>query len=178
MILLAKSALWARRMQRALLPWVFPLSFRAEPSVGIPEMRCGSPKLHFAKLRADDPARRFGPNLPRPTVRVALSRSRSAATPWRLVLITPLQFAEGPSDRQTVDSVQSRIDWKHLAGSLAHRCRLRPHGSCARLRARLITGLAEANCLTLLSTTPNRAIRSRCWLWQRLIGWSATNGQH
>jgi transposase len=32
--------------------------------------------------------------------------------PWRLVLVTILQFAEGLSDRQVADAVRSRIDWK------------------------------------------------------------------
>ena len=36
--------------------------------------------------------------------------------PWRLALITLLQFRETLSDRQSADSVRSRIDWKYLLG--------------------------------------------------------------
>ena len=36
--------------------------------------------------------------------------------PWRLALITLLQFRETLSDRQAADSVRSRIDWKYLLG--------------------------------------------------------------
>ena len=36
--------------------------------------------------------------------------------PWRLALITLLQFRENLSDRQAANSVRSRIDWKYLLG--------------------------------------------------------------
>ena len=36
--------------------------------------------------------------------------------PWRLALVTLLQFRENLSDRQAADSVRSRIDWKYLLG--------------------------------------------------------------
>ena len=36
--------------------------------------------------------------------------------PWRLALITLLQFRENLSDRQAADSVRSRIDWKYILG--------------------------------------------------------------
>ena len=39
-----------------------------------------------------------------------------AETPWRLALVTVMQFAEGLSDRQAADAVRSRIDWKYLLG--------------------------------------------------------------
>lgn len=37
-----------------------------------------------------------------------------ALAPWRLALVTLLQFAEGLSDRQAADAVRSRLDWKYL----------------------------------------------------------------
>ena len=37
-----------------------------------------------------------------------------AYAPWRLALITLLQFREGLSDRQAAEAVRARIDWKHL----------------------------------------------------------------
>ena len=39
-----------------------------------------------------------------------------AASPWRLALVTVLQFAENLPDRQAADAVRSRIDWKYLLG--------------------------------------------------------------
>ena len=39
-----------------------------------------------------------------------------ATSPWRLALITVMQFAEGLSDRQAADAVRSRIDWKYALG--------------------------------------------------------------
>ena len=37
-----------------------------------------------------------------------------AYAPWRLALITLMQFREGLSDRQAADAVRGRIDWKYL----------------------------------------------------------------
>ncbi len=45
-------------------------------------------------------------------------RGQPAEAPWRLALVSVMQFAEGPSDRQAADAVRSRIDWK-----CATRCR-------------------------------------------------------
>jgi transposase len=39
-----------------------------------------------------------------------------AIPPWRLALITLMQFREHLSDRQAADAVRSRIDWKYLLG--------------------------------------------------------------
>lgn len=40
-------------------------------------------------------------------------RGKPAFSPWRLALITIMQFSEDLSDRQTADAVRSRIDWKY-----------------------------------------------------------------
>ena len=40
-------------------------------------------------------------------------RGQPACSPWRLALITVMQFLENLSDRQTADAVRSRIDWKY-----------------------------------------------------------------
>src|SRR5207253_10086632 len=40
-------------------------------------------------------------------------RGQAAEAPWRLALVTVLQFAEGLSDRQAADAVRGRIDWKY-----------------------------------------------------------------
>ena len=40
-------------------------------------------------------------------------RGQPAFSPWRLALITVMQFAEGLSDRQAAEAVRARIDWKY-----------------------------------------------------------------
>ncbi len=39
-----------------------------------------------------------------------------ALAPWRLALVTVLQFVENLSDQQAANAVQGRIDWKYLLG--------------------------------------------------------------
>ena len=43
-------------------------------------------------------------------------RGRPTEAPWRLALVTVLQFAEGLSDRQAAEAVRGRIDWKYALG--------------------------------------------------------------
>src|SRR6186713_1646102 len=43
-------------------------------------------------------------------------RGRPAEAPWRLALVTVLQFAEGLSDRRAAEAVRGRIDWKYALG--------------------------------------------------------------
>jgi transposase len=40
-------------------------------------------------------------------------RGQPAMAPWRLALVTIMQFAEGLSDRQAAEAVRARIDWKY-----------------------------------------------------------------
>ena len=39
-----------------------------------------------------------------------------ALAPWRLALITSMQFAEKLPDRQAADAVRARLDWKYALG--------------------------------------------------------------
>lgn len=39
-----------------------------------------------------------------------------AEAPWRLALVSVMQFLEGLSDRQAADAVRGRLDWKYLLG--------------------------------------------------------------
>src|SRR5271165_4828056 len=39
-----------------------------------------------------------------------------AEAPWRLALVTVMQFAEDLTDRQAAEAVRSRIDWKYALG--------------------------------------------------------------
>jgi transposase len=71
------------------------------------------------------------------------SYGQPALPPWRLALVTLLQFAEGLSDRQAANAVRSRIDWKYVL-----RLELTDPGFDASVlsefRARLIAGAAES----------------------------------
>src|SRR5215472_12638379 len=42
------------------------------------------------------------------------SRGQGAETPWRLALVTIMQYGEGLTDRQAADAVRTRIDWKYV----------------------------------------------------------------
>jgi transposase len=43
------------------------------------------------------------------------AKRQPALAPWRLALVTIMQFAEGLSDRDAVNAVGTRIDWKLFA---------------------------------------------------------------
>ena len=79
------------------------------------------------------------------------THGQPAQPPWRLALVTILQFAEGLSDRQAVNAVRSRIDWKY-----ALRLELTDPGFDASVlsefRTRLITGEAESLLFDTLLT--------------------------
>src|SRR3954469_23725827 len=44
------------------------------------------------------------------------SHGQPGLVPWRLVLVTVLQFLENLSDRQTAEAVRACIDWKYALG--------------------------------------------------------------
>jgi len=82
-----------------------------------------------------------------------------AYAPWRLALVTLMQFHEGLSDRQAAETVRGRIDWKYvLALDLADagfdfsvlcefRARLLQHGAAERLLACLLDAAHESGLL-------------------------------
>ena len=43
-------------------------------------------------------------------------KGQPAINPWRLALVTVMQFVENLSDRQAADAVRGRIDWKYALG--------------------------------------------------------------
>jgi transposase len=69
--------------------------------------------------------------------------------PWRLALITIMQFRENLADRQAAEAVRARIDWKYLLG-----LELTDPGFdfsvLSAFRARLLEGSAEELLLTRL----------------------------
>ena len=82
-----------------------------------------------------------------------------AYAPWRLALVTLMQFREGLSDRQAADAVRGRIGWKYLlALDLADagfdfsvlcefRGRLLQHAATERLMGRLLDAAREGGLL-------------------------------
>ncbi|HEX2136546.1 MAG TPA: transposase, partial [Microvirga sp.] len=79
------------------------------------------------------------------------SRGQPAEAPWRLALVTVLQFAENLPDRQAADAVRGRIDWKYLLGLELTDPSFDSSVLC-EFRARLLAGSAEQRLLDRLLT--------------------------
>src|SRR5215218_2289859 len=120
------------------------MSLRAAPIGGIPTetvrvAQAAFPKGtvvmrlrdEFSELYRDEDFSRFYP-----------ARGQPGLAPWRLALVTVLQFLESLSDRQAADAVRARIDWKYALG-----LDLTDPGFhfsvLAEFRARLVAGGAE-----------------------------------
>src|SRR5215210_85649 len=73
-------------------------------------------------------------------------RGQPGYTPWRLALVTLLQFREGLSDRQAAEAVRARIDWKYLL-SLDLADAGFDHTVLCEFRARLLAGDAAERLL-------------------------------
>jgi transposase len=127
------------------------MSLHAEPVGPVPEetarvARAAFPKGNvYMQMRDvlgviyDDAS--FGP--------LFAARGRPAESPWRLALVTVMQFAEGLSDRQAAEAVRARIDWKYALG-----LELTDPGFdfsvLSEFRARLVGGSAELLLLDAL----------------------------
>jgi len=99
------------------------------------------------------------------------TRGQPAEAPWRLLLVSLLQYAENLSDHQAAEAVRSRIDWKYLLG-----LELTDVGFdstvLSEFRSRLVAGSAEEKILhTLLDKC-----RERKWLTAR--GRQRTDSTH
>ena len=66
--------------------------------------------------------------------------------PWRLALVTLLQFRENLPDRQAAEAVRARIDWKYLLG-LELTDPGFDHSVLCEFRSRLLEGGAEERLL-------------------------------
>jgi transposase len=98
-------------------------------------------------------------------------RGQPAEAPWRLALVTVLQFVEGLSDRQAAEAVRTRIDWKY-----ALRLELEDLGFdfslLCEFRARLLQGRGEALLFeALLSHAKERG-------WLKARGRQRTDSTH
>src|SRR5918995_1207516 len=69
-------------------------------------------------------------------------RGQPGLAPWRLALVTLLQFRENLADRQAAEAVRARIDWKYLLGLELTAPGLHPPVPC-EFRARPLAGSAE-----------------------------------
>jgi transposase len=79
------------------------------------------------------------------------SRGRPGEAPWRLALLTIMQFAEGLSDWQAAEALRARIDWKYALG-LALTDPGFDFSVLSEFRARLVDGEAEQLLLDALLT--------------------------
>lgn len=77
------------------------------------------------------------------------TRGRPAEAPWRLALVTVMQFAEGLSDRQAAEAVRARIDWKYALGLELSDAGF-DFSVLSEFRARLVAGAAESLLLDAL----------------------------
>lgn len=69
-------------------------------------------------------------------------RGQPAESPWRLALVTVMQFLENLTDRQAADAVRSRIDWKYTLG-LCLTDRGFDFSVLSEFRTRLVEGQVE-----------------------------------
>jgi transposase len=74
------------------------------------------------------------------------TRGQPAAAPWRLAVVTILQFAERLSDRDAAEAVRTRIDWKYLLGLELSDSGF-DYSILSRFGDRLIEGHAEMSLL-------------------------------
>jgi transposase len=79
-------------------------------------------------------------------------RGQPAEAPWRLAVVTLLQFAEDLSDRQAAEAVRSRIDWKYLLGLDLTDAGFDFSVLC-EFRGRLLAGSAESLLFETLLTS-------------------------
>jgi transposase len=79
-----------------------------------------------------------------------------AVAPWRLALVTIMQFVEGLPDRQAAEAVRSRIDWKYALGLELEDSGFHFSILC-EFRARLIEGQLERLLFEKMLTYLRRA---------------------
>jgi transposase len=72
-----------------------------------------------------------------------------ASTPWRLALVTLVQFAEDLTDRQAADAIRSRIDLKYLLGLELDDAGF-DFSVLSEFRKRLLDGGAEGRLLNVM----------------------------
>jgi transposase len=102
-------------------------------------------------------------------------RGRPVVPPWRLALVSVMQFAEGLSDRQAAEAVRVRIDWKYALGLELEDPGF-DYSVLSEFRTRLAQGSAEERLLEILLEILLDACTSRGLLKAR--GRQRTDGTH
>lgn len=98
-------------------------------------------------------------------------RGQPAEAPWRLALVTVMQYMGGLSDRQAAEAVRERIDWKY-ALSLELTDPGFDFSLLSEFRARRLSGGAEAQLLhALLDLCKDRG-------WLKARGRQRTDSTH
>src|SRR3989440_7596889 len=82
-----------------------------------------------------------------------------AYAPWRLAVVTILQYAEGLTDRQAADAVRERLDWKYALG-----LELTDPGFDFSLLSEFRLRLVEEGVETLLLDRLLEVCKQRGWL--------------
>lgn len=124
------------------------MSLQQQPNSGIPEetkriARAAFPKGNAYMTLRDQLETIYTDNM---FVEVFSKTGQPGEAPWRLVLVTIMQFAEGLSDRQAADAVRSRIDWKYLLGLSLEDAGFH-YSVLSEFRTRLIEGQLEQSLL-------------------------------
>ncbi len=99
------------------------------------------------------------------------THGQPAQEPWRLALVTIMQYAEGLTDRQAADAVRTRIDWKY-ALSLELTYPGFDFSVLSEFRGRLLANGAERRLFDLLLVQ----CRERGWIKAR--GKQRTDSTH
>ena len=94
-----------------------------------------------------------------------------AYAPWRLAIVTVLQYVEGLTDRQAADGVRERIDWKYSLG-----LELTDPGFDFSLLSEFRLRLVEEGAETLLLDRLLEVCKQRGWL--KAGGKQRTNSTH
>src|SRR5947209_5288008 len=149
------------------------MSLRSEPIGPVPEetarvARAAFPRgTHWMRLR-DELGVIYDDASFRPLFAV---RGRPAEAPWRLALVSVMQFAERLSDRKAADAVRGRIDGKYALGLPLADAGFDASVLC-EFRARLIASSQELLLLEILLDL----CRKRGWLAAR--GRQRTDSTH
>jgi len=98
-------------------------------------------------------------------------RGQAAEAPWRLAVVTIMQYAEGLTDRQAAEAVRTRIDWKY-AFSLELTDAGFDFSVVSEFRSRLLATGAERRLFDLLL----EQLRTRGWIKAR--GKQRTDSTH
>jgi transposase len=98
-------------------------------------------------------------------------RGQPAEKPWRLALISVMQYMEGLTDEQAAEAVRLRIDWKYALG-----LELTDQGIDASVLSEFRTRLIANNAAERLFDVMLDLFRARGWIKAR--GQQRTDSTH